>query len=167
MSDALAADPPRRNRVILALALVLGLYLFLLALDGFTASWRLLFSVDSANELVVGNVNRMLEQPLVGFFLGVLVTSLIQSSSATMVLIISYVAVQGAPIALCIPVILGANIGTTVTNTLVALGHSFAPEEFARVVPAALVDDIFKLINVIAFFVAGAGVLVCSHSSAN
>lgn len=143
---------PDGTRVALTAAFVGGLYLFLLALDGFTASWRLLFSLDSANELVVGNVNRMLENPLVGFFLGLFITSLIQSSSATIAIIISYIVAQDAPVSLCIPVILGANIGTTVTNTLVALGHSFEPAEFRRVAPAAVVDDLFKLINVSLFF---------------
>ena len=144
---------PSWNRAALTAAFVLGLYLFLLALDGFTTSWRLLFSVEAARELVVENVNSMLDKPLLGFFLGLLITSLVQSSSATVVLIISYVATQNAPVSLCIPVILGANIGTTVTNTLVALGHSFSKEEFERVVPAALVDDLFKVLNVSGFFV--------------
>lgn len=149
------------HKALLILAFIAGLYLFLLSLDAFTASWRLMFSVDAANEVVVGNIGRMLENPLLGFFLGLLITSLIQSSSATMVLIMSYVATQNAPVSLCIPIILGANVGTTVTNTLVSLGHSFSSEEFRRVAPAALVDDIYKIFNVSVFFVleASLGIL--------
>ena len=135
-----------------ALRFSAGLYLFLLALDGFKLSWRLLFSVDQATTLVLSNVTQMLDNPLLGFFLGILVTSLIQSSSATIAIIISFVAVQQAPVAVCIPMILGANIGTTVTNTLVGLGHAFQREEFRRIVPAALIDDVFKCFNVGLFF---------------
>ena len=157
LAEATVAEPPprstRRSAILPLIAFLCGLYLFLLALDGFKVSWRLFFSVDEATRFVTGNVGQMLEHPLVGFCLGILVTSLIQSSSATIAIIISFVAAHDAPVALCIPIILGANIGTTVTNTLVGLGHSFDRDEFRRVVPAALVDDIFKLMNISLFMV--------------
>ena len=141
----------RRQSIELGRFLV-GLYAFLLALDGFKVGWRYLFGVDQASALILGNINALLANPFVGLLIGVLVTSLIQSSSATIAIIISFVAVQNGPIELCIPIILGANIGTTVTNTLVVLGHSLNRDQFDRAMPAALVDDVYKVCNIGMFF---------------
>ena len=44
--------------------------------------------------------------------------------------------------------IMGANIGTTVTNTLVALAHMRQSEEFKRAFSAATVHDFFNLMAV-------------------
>jgi sodium-dependent phosphate cotransporter len=47
-----------------------------------------------------------------------------------------------------VPMIMGANIGTTVTNTLVALGHVRQPNEFRRAYAAATVHDFFNVLAV-------------------
>ena len=44
--------------------------------------------------------------------------------------------------------IMGANIGTTVTNTLVSLGHIRQPAEFKRAFAAATVHDFFNVLAV-------------------
>jgi sodium-dependent phosphate cotransporter len=51
-----------------------------------------------------------------------------------------------------VPIIMGANIGTTVTNTLVSLGHFTRRDEFRRAVSAATVHDFFNLICVAIMF---------------
>lgn len=56
----------------------------------------------------------------VGLFVGTIVTSLIQSSSATTVLVVGFVNAGLMTLIQAIPVILGANIGTTITAQLVA-----------------------------------------------
>jgi sodium-dependent phosphate cotransporter len=48
-----------------------------------------------------------------------------------------------------IPVVMGANIGTSVTNTLVSMGHITRKEEFKRALAGATVHDFFNLIVVI------------------
>jgi sodium-dependent phosphate cotransporter len=60
--------------------------------------------------------------PLVGVILGVLATALVQSSSAVTSVIVGLVG-GGMPIAIAIPMVMGSNMGTTVTNTLAALGN--------------------------------------------
>ncbi len=47
---------------------------------------------------------------------------------------------------------MGANIGTTVTNTLVSLGHVGRREEFKKAISAATVHDFFNLICVSIMF---------------
>ena len=43
-----------------------------------------------------------------------------------------------------IPIVMGANIGTSMTNTLVSLGHSGRRAEFRRAFAAATVHDMFN-----------------------
>ncbi|MAP30703.1 MAG: sodium:phosphate symporter, partial [Pseudomonas sp.] len=60
--------------------------------------------------------------PYVGLVIGIVATALIQSSSTVTSLIVGMVA-GGLPVGIAIPMIMGSNVGTTVTNTLVSLGH--------------------------------------------
>jgi len=91
--------------------------------------------------------------PLSGLILGILATSLVQSSSTVTSVIVGLVA-GGLNIQLAIPMIMGANIGTTVTNTIVSLGHIGRPQEFRRAFAAATVHDIFNLVAVVIFLSA-------------
>jgi sodium-dependent phosphate cotransporter len=47
--------------------------------------------------------------------------------------------------------VMGANIGTSITNTIVSLGHVKAKKEFARAFSAATVHDFFNLLSVVIF----------------
>lgn len=58
--------------------------------------------------------------PIKGLMVGTLVTSILQSSSATTVMVVSFVDVGFMTLTQAIGVILGANIGTTVTGQLIA-----------------------------------------------
>ena len=51
-----------------------------------------------------------------------------------------------------IPMVMGANIGTTVTNTLISVGHITKGEEFKRAFAAATIHDFFNLMAVVIFF---------------
>jgi len=51
-----------------------------------------------------------------------------------------------------VPIIMGANIGTTVTCAIVSLGHVTRPEEFKRAFAAASVHDFFNLMTVLILF---------------
>lgn len=87
--------------------------------------------------------------PFVGAFVGILVTSLIQSSSATTSMVVGLVASGAMPIRVAVPVVMGANIGTTVTNTLVAMGHITRRTEFRRAFACSTIHDFFNVLNVI------------------
>lgn len=88
--------------------------------------------------------------PFVALVIGITATALIQSSSTVSSLIVGMVA-GGLPVAIAVPMIMGSNIGTTVTNTLVSLGHVRSKDEFRRAFSAATVHDFFNLIAVAIF----------------
>jgi len=99
---------------------------------------------------VLGTFFQATENPFVALVVGILATTLMQSSSVTTSMVVALVAAPDnpLPIANAIPMIMGANIGTTVTNTIVALGHMGRPEEFRRAYAAATCHDFFNFMAV-------------------
>ncbi len=77
-------------------------------------------------------------------------TALIQSSSTVTSIIVGLVA-GGLPVSIAVPMVMGANIGTTITNTIVSIGHIRQGEEFRRAFAAATVHDFFNLLGVFIF----------------
>lgn len=90
--------------------------------------------------------------PFIGLFIGILATSLVQSSSTVTSMVVGIVAGGGLTVAGAIPIVMGANVGTSVTNTIVSLGHIARKDEFERAMGAATVHDFFNLISVAIFF---------------
>lgn len=88
--------------------------------------------------------------PFVALLIGILATSLVQSSSTVTSVVVGLVA-GGLPIEIAIPMVMGANVGTTITNTLVSLGHVRKKSEFRAAFAAATVHDFFNLICVAIF----------------
>lgn len=88
--------------------------------------------------------------PIAGLMIGLAATALIQSSSTVTSIIVGLVA-GGLPIETAIPMVMGANIGTTVTNTIVSLGHVRCKEEFKRAFASATIHDFFNLLAVVIF----------------
>lgn len=86
--------------------------------------------------------------PLAGLFVGILATVLVQSSSVTTATIVGLVASGVVGVEAAVPMIMGANIGTTVTNTLVSLTHARQTEQFRAALTAATMHDFFNLIVV-------------------
>lgn len=88
--------------------------------------------------------------PVVGLMIGIVATALTQSSSTTTSVTVGLVA-GGLPLGIAVPIIMGANIGTTLTNTLVSLGMVRDKEQFRRGFTAATVHDFFNLLAVLIF----------------
>lgn len=88
--------------------------------------------------------------PFVALLLGILATALVQSSSTVTSVIVGLVA-GGLPMEMAIPMVMGANLGTTITNTIVSLGHIRDRAEFRRAFAAATVHDFFNLLAVFIF----------------
>ncbi|MCK5023774.1 MAG: Na/Pi symporter [Candidatus Aenigmarchaeota archaeon] len=125
------------------LFLLLTLYSFLIGIKLIESAFKL-FGSGFAEDLITVTTN-----PIVGLFIGILATSLMQSSSATTSIIVGLVAGGGVPIVNAIPMIMGANIGTTVTNTIVSMAHVRRREEFKLALSGATVHDFFNIIAVI------------------
>lgn len=90
--------------------------------------------------------------PFVGLFIGLLVTAVLQSSSTTTSLAVAAVASQTITLSNAIPIILGANIGTTITSTVVAFGFITKGHEFRKAMSAAMAHDMFNIIGVLIIF---------------
>jgi sodium-dependent phosphate cotransporter len=98
-----------------------------------------------------GFADALLEQvanPVSGLFAGILLTVLVQSSSVSTATIVGLVGAGTIGVELAVPMIMGANIGTTVTSTLAALGSIRRGEEFRRAIAAATVHDFFNILAV-------------------
>ena len=128
------------------------LYLFLVSIGmigtGFKGLGR-----GFAEQLMSSNA-----APLIGLFIGILATSLIQSSSTTTSIVVGMVAAGTfgedpiLAVATAIPYIMGANIGTSITNTIVSLGHIANKNEFRRAFEASIVHDFFNALSVLILF---------------
>jgi len=97
----------------------------------------------------------LLEQvanPLSGLFAGIILTVLVQSSSVSTATIVGLVGSGTLDVNLAVPMIMGANIGTTVTNTLASLGSIRRRDEFRRALTAATMHDFFNLLAVAILF---------------
>ncbi|MTI12241.1 Na/Pi symporter, partial [Sansalvadorimonas verongulae] len=89
--------------------------------------------------------------PFMGLVIGTMATALVQSSSTVTSIIVGLVG-GGLPVAVAIPMILGVNIGTTMTATLVSLGSLRGSKKtFRRSFAAATVHGFFNLMAVIIF----------------
>lgn len=128
------------------LALLALLYTFLVSIGLLGKAFKL-YGGGFVDNLIGSASN-----PLVGLFVGILATTLVQSSSTTTSLVVALVGGGTMPVATAIPVVMGANIGTSVTNTLVSLGHLTRTREFYRAFSASTVHDFFNICAVVVLF---------------
>merc|ERR1719203_1059620 len=91
----------------------------------------------------------LFDNPLAGLVIGILVTVLVQSSSTSTSIIITMTAANLIEVKNAIPMIMGANIGTSVTNTIVSLAHSGNKDEYRRAFAGATVHDCFNILTVL------------------
>lgn len=125
------------------LLFVVAVYFFLCAIEIFSLAVRQL-GEHKAEDLLQGMNN-----PFAGLAAGILSTVLVQSSSVTTSIIVSMVGSGALPLACAVPMVMGANVGTSITNTLVSLGHVARDAEFRRTFAGATVHDIFNILTVV------------------
>ncbi len=136
----------RLEKPLAGLLFFLFLYLFILSIQWMGDGFKM-FGAGFAEGLI-----RTTSTPLVGLFIGLLATSVAQSSSLTTSITVGLVASGMLTLHNAIPIIMGANIGTTVTNILVSLGHINRRDEFERAFGASTVHDFFNVLTVILLF---------------
>jgi len=142
-ASPIVAGAKRQMPTWLRSLLVVGLlYLFLVGVKALESGVKGLGD-DTAGGLFDGITN-----PLAALFVGILATVLVQSSSVTTATIVGLVAAGQVPLDVAVPMIMGANIGTTVTNTIVALANARQTEDFRRAFAAATMHDFFNLMAV-------------------
>ena len=141
-----SSDGPWTEHSLVRAVTVVGLlFVFLVGVNGLGAGFR------SLGEGVLDSFFSAAANPFIGLMIGILTTTLVQSSSVTTAMIVGLVAapVNPIPIAIAVPMIMGANIGTTVTNTIASLAHMGRKEEFRRAFAVATVHDFFNYLIVL------------------
>lgn len=109
-------------------------------------SFQVIGSDFSQNfEIAFGN-------PAIGLFIGLLGTAILQSSSTTTSMAVAAVAAGTIPPEHAIPVVMGANIGTTLTSTIVSMSYVTKTAEFKKAVSAGTCHDIFNVLTCIVLF---------------
>lgn len=124
------------------LIVLLSLLLFIFAIDLLTVAMGRLNS-DAAQEIIQATRN-----PFISLFVGLLVTALIHSSSTVTASIVAIVASGNMTLQQAVPMVLGANIGTTLTSTLVSFSFITKKKEFSRALSAGISHDLFNILNV-------------------
>lgn len=124
---------------------ILQIFTLLGALGMFLYGMNLMSSglQKAAGERLRGFLSAMTSNPFKGVMTGLGITSIIQSSSATTVMVVSFVNAGLLTLAQAIGVIMGANIGTTVTAWMVSwLG--FKADISVLAVPLMLLGFLFS-----------------------
>ena len=135
---ASGTESPNSLILLRFLFLLLLLFGFFVGLDMMGLAFKL-FGKGFAETLIESTSN-----PFVGLFIGILATALVQSSSTTTSMTVGLVAAGALTIEGAIPIIMGANIGTSVTNILVSLAYVTRREEFQRAFAGATIHDVFN-----------------------
>lgn len=130
-------------RIFLVFFLV---YAFLLSIK-FIGKGASLLGAEFAQRLIATT-----SDPFLSLFIGILVTVIVQSSSLTTSLVVALVGGGALSLSSAIPIIMGANIGTSVTNSLVSMGHITWRQEFRRAFAAGTVHDFFNILTVMILF---------------
>lgn len=142
----------RIKRVTIAIAKVLCLiallYFFICSLGFLGDAFKLLGGKAAgkifSSDTVLGN-------PIAGLMIGILGTVLLQSSSTTTSIVVAMVASGILKVRPAIPLIMGANIGTSVTNTIVSLTQITEKTHYRRAFAGATVHDMFNMLSVVIF----------------
>lgn len=87
--------------------------------------------------------------PFKGFLLGTLVAAVIQSSSATSVMVVSFVNAGMMQLGQAVCIILGSNVGTTMTGWILTLSDSGGNGVFAQIFSTATLIAVFALAGIV------------------
>ncbi|XP_057371629.1 sodium-dependent phosphate transport protein 2B-like [Daphnia carinata] len=135
------------SKILAAIGL---LYFFICSLDLLSSAFRLISGKTAGT---IFQQSELMQNPVVGLMIGILVTVLVQSSSTSTSIIVSMVGAGVLTVAMAIPIIMGANIGTSVTNTIVSFTQIGNKNEFRRAFAGATVHDMFNWLTVIVLFI--------------
>ena len=133
------------KKAVLTLLVFYCLWVFLLTLGVMGTGFKLLGGKDSAKMFDVA------DNPISALMIGILATVLVQSSSTTTSIMVSLVGADELSVKTAVFMVMGANIGTSVTNTIVAMGHFANKDDLRRGFAAATVHDVFNMLSVLIF----------------
>ncbi len=134
------------------LVAIAALYLFIASVNMIGDGLKVIAKDDSGVHFLKMLFGMIEGNAFMGLFVGLLVTSLVQSSSFTTSMTVGLVATGDVSLVAAIPIVMGANIGTSVTNILVSLAHIRHRLEFRRSLAGAIVHDFFNVLSVLLIF---------------
>ncbi len=129
------------------------------ALFAIAAAMIFLFSIHTMGVAfsVIGrgaarSILQVTHNPFIGLFIGLLTTALLQSSSTTTSMVVAAVASGSLELTSAVPIVMGANIGTTITSTIVSLSYITKSGEFRKAISAGTIHDAFNMMTVLLLF---------------
>lgn len=128
------------------LSLISGLALFLFGMNIMSSALE-----KCAGSKLKNILASMTSSPIKGFFLGLVVTAVIQSSSATTVMVVGFVNSGIMTLHQAVGVIMGANVGTSVTSWLLTLTQVDGDNLFIQLLKPSSFVPVLALIGVILF----------------
>jgi sodium-dependent phosphate cotransporter len=146
--DKTASASAKRQRPVWVRSLLLaGLgYLFLSSINMMGGGFECMGSGFSDRLL------QLTSNPFGGLMVGLLATSIVQSSGLVTSLIVGMAAAGTVDLEQAVPMVMGANIGTTITCVLVAMGYVGRRGRFRRAFAAATMHDFFNILTVLILF---------------
>lgn len=125
---------------------IISIMLFLLSIE------LMGISISALAGGVTEDISKVTSNPFIGLFIGLLSTALLQSSSTTTSIAVAAVASGAISLQHAIPIIMGANVGTTITSTIISMSYISKHKEFRRAVAAGTAHDFFNILTVILLF---------------
>lgn len=141
-------DIPNKTKITMVrkvgnvIAVMALLYLFIFGLSLMGDSFKVLSGKGMG---ILSGINN----PIAGVMIGIIATVLLQSSSTSTSITVTMVGANIIDVQTAIPIIMGSNIGTSVTNTLISHAHIKNIEEFQRAFAGATVHDMFNFLSVL------------------
>lgn len=139
----LVHSPRQWLRVIVSLSLIAAcVFFFGVGLEFLSAGAQVM------DTCVVAEFFKATSYPIVDVMVGVLATVLFQSFFTTSTLVVHMVGAEVIGVRRAIYIIMGCNIGSTVTNTIVSLGHFSRHDHLEVAFSGAVIHDIFNILAV-------------------
>lgn len=110
---------------------------------------------DGASGVGSGTVDRLFTfatNPVIGLLIGIVASATLQSSTTVTALTVAAVGTGSLEVAVALPIILGANVGTTLTPLIVAFGFVGSRVRFQRAFTAASLHAAFNVVFVVIAF---------------
>jgi solute carrier family 34 (sodium-dependent phosphate cotransporter) len=126
--------------------MIIAIFIFLIVIDVLT------LSLVSLNNEILDQLFEASKNPFLGLFVGLLMAALIHSSSIVTSMMVAIVASGNMTLVQAVPFVMGANIGTTITSTLVSFSFIMKKNEFKKAFAAGVLHDLFNIITVMILF---------------
>ncbi|TAD95719.1 MAG: Na/Pi cotransporter family protein [Bacteroidetes bacterium] len=103
-------------------------------------------------QFFLNDIVNAISNPFVALFVGLLATAIVQSSSLTTSIAVIMVAENLISLQHAVPLIMGANIGTSLTSTFTSLAYMNNRYEFKDAISAATIHDFFNILTTFILF---------------